>query len=83
MSAHSGYVPPWEDLPSGAPKPSDGPFVIVFREHDQMMLDTRFIGPFEDWEDAYDGLEELPALGVNTTGGLSGVKYIANLEERA
>jgi hypothetical protein len=77
-----GYVPPWEDLPEGPPEASDGPFVVVYRGHNQLLLDTRFVGPFTDWEEAYERLSELPALGINTTRGMSGVKYIAPLEQR-
>lgn len=51
-------------------------FIVIYRPHGALMLDTQHIGPFGSEAEAYDYLCDcVPALGPNTTGQQSGVKY--------
>jgi hypothetical protein len=57
-------------------------YQVVFREHNRLNLETIYIGPFETYDDAYDALCNMPAIGnhveTEIDGGSiqSGVKYI-------
>lgn len=77
--AHDRETPPWE---AGAdPSDLDGPCIIVFRPHGALKCEVQFYGPFDDFDLAYDEMERLPALGINTAHqGASGEKWIAGLK---
>lgn len=55
-------------------------FIVVFREHNKMHIDTLYIGPFPTFDDAYDHLCTIPALGIHDEAGLPGVKYVQCLD---
>lgn len=61
-------------------------FIIVYRPHNELNLDTRYIGPFTDYSAAYDYLDQLPAIGPHLAPRPSqpchnpGVKFIQELE---
>lgn len=54
-------------------------FIVVYRPQRALMMETQFHGPFDDLGAADDFLCTLPALGSNTTGQQSGVKWIEKL----
>lgn len=57
-------------------------FLVVYRQHNQLNLDTVFFGPFTTWAEADDHLTSLPALGIHQPADdldNPGVKYIAAL----
>ena len=54
-------------------------YIIVYRQHGQLNCETQFIGPFDDFEAAYEHFCTMPALGVCEGGLDSGVKYIKEL----
>lgn len=54
--------------------------IVVFRLHGQMNIQTQHIGPFAEWDDAYEYLCALPALGECPEGENTGVKYITELQ---
>jgi hypothetical protein len=59
---------------SPAPK-----FVIVYREHNKLMLETLYIGPFDTWDEAHEYMSKIPALGIHVPEGVtpnSGVKHV-------
>jgi len=64
-------------------------FIIVYRMHNQLNLDTRYIGPFATYAEADDALAALPALGQHIgsspDGAVNnpGVKFIQELESWA
>lgn len=64
---------------SGAGYQAMQQFIVVYRPHGALMMETQFHGPFGDLGTADDFLCTLPALGSNTTGQQSGVKYIEKL----
>ncbi|MBY5581870.1 hypothetical protein [Rhizobium leguminosarum] len=59
-------------------------FIVIYRQHNMMHLDTEYHGPFTTWGDAYDFLGSLPALGFfepeDAENSLSGVKFIQELK---
>jgi hypothetical protein len=55
-------------------------YIVIFREHNKLLIDTLYVGPFDTFEEAYESLCEMPALGTyepstESVNG-SGVKYI-------
>lgn len=59
-------------------------FVVVYRPHNTLQIETKFIGPFTAYADAYDALCLLPALGEYAEaieGGVigPGVRFIQEL----
>jgi hypothetical protein len=63
-------------------------YIVIYREHNKMHLDTLHIGPFNTHDEAYDALCDMPALGQfnetdeNIEGEtLSGVKYVEPIYE--
>lgn len=57
-------------------------WIVIYREHGQLNLYTKFFGPFKDEDEAYEFLCTLPAIGHQTEEheGRSGCKYTAPLE---
>ena len=59
---------------------------VVYRPHNELMCNTRYIGPFETFAEAEEGLCGLPALGPHDPrdgDGVCiepGVKFIEALE---
>ena len=39
-------------------------FIVVYRPHNVLGLDTKYFGPFTEWGAAYEYLCTLPALGI-------------------
>jgi hypothetical protein len=58
-------------------------FMVVYRPHNTLVLDTRYYGPFAAWGEAYDFLCELPAIGTHQQPQsgpcASGVKFVQQL----
>lgn len=54
-------------------------FIVIYREHGQLNLETKYIGPFHDWLEAYEILCSLPALGSCPSDKEPGVKFIEEL----
>jgi hypothetical protein len=57
-------------------------FIVIYREHNLLNIDTCFVGPFDTYGEAYDALCEMPSLGhqyEDGAEGLPGVKYIEEL----
>lgn len=57
-------------------------YIVVHRNHGELMMDTKFIGPFDTWHEADDHLSSLPAVGYydeKVHCGRSGVKYVQEL----
>lgn len=50
--------------------------IVVYRAHGDLMCETQYYGPFACFDDAYEFLCALPALGANNTGQQHGVKDI-------
>jgi hypothetical protein len=77
--AYDRETPPWE---TGAPASDlDGPCILVFRPHGALKCEVQFYGPFADFDAAYEAMDLLPALGVDTNPDrVSGEKWIAGLK---
>lgn len=45
--------------------------IVVYRPHNSLMCETKSIGPFGTWGEAYDYLCNMPALGQYIPDGLS------------
>lgn len=59
-------------------------YIVVYRPHNLLNCDTRYIGPFATWHEADDALYALPACGVYAPDGKlnnPGVKYTQELEQ--
>lgn len=54
-------------------------YIVVFRQHGELIMNTDHIGPFEEWSDAYEYLAYLPALGTCPEGENPGVKFVQEL----
>ena len=57
-------------------------YIVIYREHNALNIDTKYYGPFTDHDEAYDKLCDLPALGQYAADGISdepGCKYITEL----
>ena len=57
-------------------------FIVVYRPHNELNLDTTYYGPFATWPEADDALCSLPALGIHVPGediDNPGVKFIQEL----
>lgn len=39
-------------------------YIVVYRKHHELRLDTRYIGPFFTYSEAVTALEALPAVGI-------------------
>ncbi len=63
------------------PKNANEKFIVVYRPHGRLLIETEYFGPFDAWIDADDFLCALPALGLYDAEGdvlgTKGVKYIA------
>jgi len=58
-------------------------YIVIYRRHNQLNVDTQYIGPFMTEERAYDALCELPALGIYKEDGQlnnPGVKFTQALQ---
>lgn len=58
-------------------------WVVIFRRHGELNCDTRYIGPFANFDAAYEHLCSLPALGATQTHEehlRPGVKHIVKVE---
>lgn len=55
--------------------------MVVFRLHGKLNMETAYIGPFAEFEDAYEYLCELPALGICPDGENAGVKFVQELQK--
>lgn len=60
-------------------------FIVIYRPHNELNIDTRHYGPFDSEAEAYDFLCDcLPAIGIqpDPTDGINnpGVKYVARLD---
>ena len=53
--------------------------IVIFRENGKLNMETAYIGPFDTFEDAYEYLCELPAIGICPEGENPGVKFIHEL----
>jgi len=40
-------------------------FIVIYRPHNTLILETTYYGPFTSWSEADDCLCELPALGIH------------------
>ena len=57
--------------------------IVVYRPHNSLMCETKSIGPFGTWDEAYDYLCNMPALGQYIPDGTlnnPGVKFVDRLE---
>lgn len=54
-------------------------FIVIYRAHGQLNMETAHIGPFSTHEEAYDYLCMLPALGICPEGENVGCKYTKEL----
>lgn len=58
-------------------------FMVIYRPHNTLVLDTRYFGPFATHADAYDFLCELPAIGKHQQPQsgpcTAGVKFVQQL----
>ena len=41
--------------------------IVIYRPHGKLIMETKYYGPFESWEDADDFLCTLPAIGYQFT----------------
>lgn len=56
--------------------------IVIYRPHGKLQLDTVYYGPFNSFDEAYEFLCSLPALGYQITQeeqDRSGCKYLAKL----
>ena len=62
-------------------------YIVIYRPHNAMNIETQYIGPFADFNAAYEHLYSLPALGPHigtSADGLAdnpGVKFIQLLQD--
>lgn len=56
-------------------------YIVAYRPHGCLMIETKFYGPFYDIATASAMLERIPALGCCADDETKGVKYITVLEE--
>lgn len=57
-------------------------YIVIYRKHGDLMLETRYFGPFTDYLKAEEFLCGLPAIGVfidELHKGRKGVKFIEPL----
>ena len=54
-------------------------FIVIYKTHGSLNIDTAHIGPFPSWGEAYEYLCMLPALGICPEGENPGHKYIKEL----
>lgn len=77
--AYDRETPPWE--PGAAAADLDGPCIIIFRPHGRLKCEAQHFGPFADFDEAYEALERLPAIGEpGPLTGYTGEKWIAGLK---
>lgn len=57
------------------------PFLVIFKPHGELHLNTQYIGPFDTHDEAHDALAQMPALGSCPSEHAlqAGVKWIAEL----
>lgn len=56
-------------------------FIVIYKPHGSLNMETRHIGPFKEYDEAYEYLCKLPAIGYPPEGIRDdGFKYIAALE---
>ena len=59
-------------------------WIVIYRAHGELAIETKHYGPFNDYMDAEDYLISLPALGYyddELHAGQTGCKYIEQLIE--
>lgn len=60
-------------------------FIVIYREHHKLNIDTEYYGPFHAYESAYEFLSCLPAIGpfIESPSGETtrGVKFIEELKQ--
>lgn len=56
------------------------PFLVIFRPHGELSLNTQYVGPFDSHDEAMDALGQMPALGLCPDDCKPGVKHIAVLD---
>lgn len=59
-------------------------YVIIYRQSNELNLDTKIFGPYDSFDEAYDELCKLPACGsvdIESITPNSGVKYIEPVYE--
>jgi hypothetical protein len=81
LEAQEGELDGFDDEPA-----SEGPWIVIYRPHNVLNCDTRYIGPFADYLAAEDALCALGALGPHIPEGVTpnpGVKFIQPLERPA
>lgn len=55
-------------------------YIVIYRKHGELNIDTKYYGPFNSHEDAYEYLCLLPALGMfKERGAEAGCKYVQEL----
>lgn len=54
-------------------------YLVIYRAHGQLNTETKYYGPFNSFDDAYEYLCTLPAIGTNHTEGENGVKYVQEI----
>ena len=58
-------------------------FIIVYRPHGELKIDTKHYGPYNSHDEAYEALCKLPAIGIAKSDEQDiGCKYIAELERK-
>lgn len=55
-------------------------FIVIYRPHGVLHIETKHFGPFTTHEAAYDYLCSLPAIGQAEDGEEDGCKYTEELE---
>lgn len=54
-------------------------WIVVYRAHGQLNMDTQYVGPWPTHDEAYAALCEIPALGVCHRTQTPGVKFVQHL----
>lgn len=55
-------------------------YCVIYRAHDSLMIETAVYGPYETYDEAYNELEKLPAVGIVPSDVEAGCKYIDKLQ---
>lgn len=59
-------------------------YIIIYRQSNKMNLDTKFFGPYDSFDEAYDEMCKLPPCGsvdIECTTPNPGVKYVEPVYE--
>lgn len=54
-------------------------FIVIYRKHGELNMDTKHIGPFNDHDSAYEHLCTIPAIGICGEYENQGCKHIVEL----